>query len=118
MSNRDHRPEAEPWDRERARRRRLSSHLEDAGIPDPVLWLEQAACLQADPADFYADGDTVVGRAAQTRAVAVCAGCPVRRPCGATALARGERHGIWGGLTASERSGIPQARAAALLSQA
>ncbi|MFD0634201.1 WhiB family transcriptional regulator [Catenulispora yoronensis] len=35
----------------------------------------------------------------------ICAGCPVREECAAFAVALGERHGTWGGLTDKERRG-------------
>lgn len=83
--------------------RRLSTSLERAGLPDPGVWAGQAACRDTLGSDWYADADTADGLAAQARAKAVCAGCPVQDLCFRTALARDERHGIWGGLTPAER---------------
>ena len=39
----------------------------------------------------------------EARAKAICAGCPVRRPCLDYAVAIREPHGIWGGLSEAER---------------
>jgi WhiB family redox-sensing transcriptional regulator len=39
----------------------------------------------------------------ERRAKAICAGCPVRLPCLEYATGIREPHGIWGGLTESER---------------
>ena len=39
----------------------------------------------------------------EARAKAICATCPVRKPCLEYALRIREPHGIWGGLTESER---------------
>lgn len=39
-------------------------------------------------------------------AKAICAGCPVRATCRAYALTAREPYGIWGGLTARERTRI------------
>jgi len=41
-------------------------------------------------------------------AKALCAGCPDRAACLAEALARNEAAGIWGGLTTTERRGLPR----------
>jgi WhiB family redox-sensing transcriptional regulator len=45
-------------------------------------------------------------------AVAGCAVCPARRPCLAYAVAAGERHGIWGGVTPDERQQLARLNAA------
>ncbi|MEY9968524.1 WhiB family redox-sensing transcriptional regulator [Streptacidiphilus sp. MAP12-16] len=47
-------------------------------------------------------------RRREAGARAVCLGCPVRAQCRQFALALGERHGVWGGLTESEREEITQ----------
>lgn len=39
----------------------------------------------------------------ERRAKAICAQCSVREPCLAYALRIREPHGVWGGLTESER---------------
>lgn len=46
--------------------------------------------------------------ASQRRAAARCLDCPVMIACGDYAVAAGERHGVWGGLTAGERKGSPK----------
>jgi len=38
-------------------------------------------------------------------AKAICAGCPLKVPCLAVGLARGEPDGVWGGMTTAEREG-------------
>ncbi len=58
------------------------------------------APCRADPELFFpADGDTE----GEDKAKSICAGCPYRAPCLAFALASGQVHGIWGGLTEDER---------------
>ncbi len=42
-------------------------------------------------------------QARESRAKAICAQCPVRRPCLEYALTIHEQHGIWGGLTEHDR---------------
>jgi WhiB family redox-sensing transcriptional regulator len=61
-----------------------------------VNWEQLGNCLNK-PTDWWfpekLDGQDNHGTAAK----AVCATCPVSRPCLTAALERGERHGIWGG---------------------
>lgn len=67
-------------------------------------WEPLAACRHHNPELFFPEGRPS-GRlaAAENEARQVCADCPVQRPCLAVALARPEEHGVWGGLTYSER---------------
>lgn len=58
-------------------------------------WRLAAACAPADP-DLFTDGRR------EAAAVAVCARCPVRRPCLEFALANGPEFGVWAGLTQAE----------------
>src|SRR2546425_12280803 len=61
-------------------------------------WQDQANCLGVDPDLFFPE------RGASTReAKAVCRGCEVRGGCLEYALSHGEKLGIWGGLSESER---------------
>jgi WhiB family redox-sensing transcriptional regulator len=55
-------------------------------------------CAQTDPEAFFPEygGPTRAGKR-------ICAGCEVRAECLEYALARGERFGIWGGLSERER---------------
>lgn len=61
---------------------------------DDLPWLDGAAC--AGPAgegvDFFSDD-----RAETARAITVCQTCPVAQVCRASAEARHETHGVWGG---------------------
>lgn len=68
-------------------------------------WVTRGACRGMDPAIFYPTDDAGHGEAK-----AVCARCPVRQPCLDLAMARGEQHGIWGGLSAAERAGSGRRR--------
>ena len=61
-----------------------------------------ALCAQADPDAWFPEHgfeNSIETRTARR----ICGTCPVRVPCLAYALGRGERHGIWGGLTYAER---------------
>jgi len=72
---------------------------------DPDDWAVQAAC-RGRPDLFFAP-DTLESRTErrerELEAKAVCGTCYVRTLCLSEAIARAERFGIWGGLTARER---------------
>jgi len=71
--------------------------------PDP-LWREQAACRNyLMPDDFYSDGIKALSRTAK-RAKDKCEECPVRLACLEEALSQPDQWGIWGGMTARERT--------------
>ena len=71
--------------------------------PRNPSWTVWAECLHSeDPDIFFQD----TGRDAQR----VCRSCPVRMECLRTALANGERYGIWGGLAPRERRQLTSAR--------
>jgi WhiB family redox-sensing transcriptional regulator len=79
-----------------ARRARLRPAVP---LPSAPL-LPSAACTAADPALFFPEtGDA----AAEARAVAICAACPVRAACYEMAEQNGERSGIWGGINFETR---------------
>jgi WhiB family redox-sensing transcriptional regulator len=62
-------------------------------------WQESALCAQTDPEAFYPpEGDP--GRNAKR----ICVRCEVRAECLEYALGSDERFGVWGGLSADERS--------------
>ena len=66
-------------------------------------WHDHAACRDADPDLFFPDGAIRSARAQVKAAKLICRGCPVRTICLSWALASGQEHGIWGGLTEDER---------------
>ncbi|WP_245239210.1 WhiB family transcriptional regulator [Streptomyces sp. MZ04] len=71
---------------------------------DGGAWGERAICRTADPDELFVDG------AAQSRAKAVCTGCPVRMECLSYALDKRIEHGIWGGMTERERRALLRRR--------
>ncbi len=77
--------------------------------PLPILaaesWRDDAACSGTDPELFFA-GDPESVETAR----ALCEGCPVRTPCLEAALALGEMHGVWGGVTEGQRRRMIRAR--------
>jgi WhiB family transcriptional regulator, redox-sensing transcriptional regulator len=69
-------------------------------------WQRAARCRGEAGRDFYPPfgGERKRDRKArELRAKAVCESCPVRAECLDHAVSSGERHGVWGGLTADER---------------
>jgi hypothetical protein len=71
----------------------------------------RAACAAVDPETFYGPADSPVGGGPydwERRALAVCAGCPVRAACLAEALTWSARdqHGVIGGMTAGQRRDV------------
>jgi WhiB family redox-sensing transcriptional regulator len=75
-------------------------------------WRSRAACRGPETALFFPP--THPERrderdARELRAKAICRECPVTQECLEHALRAGETHGIWGGLTESERRGLLEA---------
>lgn len=70
-------------------------------------WHADAACRGMDPDLFYpglgANRDLVHARQ-------VCTGCRVRVECLEDALARGDKWGVWGGLSERERRRLRRER--------
>lgn len=60
-------------------------------------WQDSALCRDVDPEIFFPFGKTSARKAQQ-----VCQVCPVRNDCLSYALEH-ESHGVWGGLSESER---------------
>jgi hypothetical protein len=59
-------------------------------------WQDRAAC-RSEPPEWF-DAETYENAA---QALAVCAGCPVRRECFAAAVADRAESGVWGGVDLS-----------------
>jgi len=81
---------------QRARRARARVTVGAAlAAPD----LPGAACQNADPGLFFpAEDEAAAARyGRQAKAIAVCAGCPVRARCYQAAAGRREPWGVWGG---------------------
>lgn len=64
-------------------------------------WRERAACQGHSPALWFPEGHTPAD--ATDIALDICHSCPVQTQCLEHALATPEHHGIWGGLTETER---------------
>lgn len=81
-------------------RRRLSADTDEELELAAVRSVHGDLPCQADPDLWYVEESFTTE---VRRAKAGCGACPGRAACLRLALARDERHGIWGGLTASER---------------
>jgi WhiB family redox-sensing transcriptional regulator len=74
--------------------------------PEPDLsWQDRALCAETDPEEFFP-----VKGGSTRQAKRVCGACEVRAECLDYALANGEQHGIWGGLSERERRRLKQQR--------
>lgn len=74
--------------------------------PVEEMWQQRAACRGPQSVVFFPPShferkDEKEEREAQAKAI--CATCAVRKPCLDYALRIREPHGIWGGLSESER---------------
>ncbi|CCA58875.1 MULTISPECIES: WhiB family transcriptional regulator [Streptomyces] len=67
-------------------------------------WASLGLCRAGNADDLFVEG------AAQNRAKALCAGCPVRAECLAHALDERIEHGVWGGMTERERRALLKRR--------
>ena len=66
-------------------------------------WRQDAACRDEDPELFFPISEVGPGARQTAQAKAVCARCPVRTQCLEYALDNGLSHGIFGGMTESDR---------------
>jgi WhiB family transcriptional regulator, redox-sensing transcriptional regulator len=77
--------------------------------PAARSWRDAAVCTSTDPELFYPGH----GRLDETRAAKrICQSCTVRVQCLEFALASGDEHGIWGGMSPGERARSGKALAA------
>ncbi len=81
------------------------ARLREAGglSEERTRWRERAACRQADAELFFSAGSTAEAVTEIHEAKALCAACPVQRPCLTYAVATGQEFGIWGGYDENER---------------
>lgn len=78
-------------------------------------WQEQASCRRKSNDLFYGpEGEKPLQRESrESRAVEICADCPVREACLTHALSVPEAYGVWGGTTESARLALRRRRASA-----
>lgn len=73
-------------------------------VPNPP-WFERAICTDMDPEVFFPCPSESPQPAKE-----ICRTCPVMNECGAWALEEGIPYGVWGGMSARERSEIHKFR--------
>ncbi|MFD3871908.1 WhiB family transcriptional regulator [Streptomyces sp. NPDC058623] len=84
-------------------------------LPLPLLqhwaWQAEAACRETASEQFFGPTQEPLEQRQERdeRAKRICAGCPVAEACLRHALSAQERYGVWGGLTARERSRLQAA---------
>ena len=66
-----------------------------------ISWYDEAACRGMDVELFYAEEPGQTSRALQ-----VCAACPVRTRCHEAAMTEREAYGVWGGTPEQQRRRI------------
>lgn len=68
------------------------------GLMNREEWVQRAACAASFPEIFF----PTVGASIED-ALRVCGGCPVRIACLKYALDHNEIHGVWGGVSSTDR---------------
>lgn len=68
-------------------------------------WVEYAACRNHHADLWFADPGHETGQ----QALQICADCPVILKCLDYAITTNQQHGIWGGLTDTERANLHRA---------
>lgn len=74
-----------------------------------MTWQDNALCAETEPDAFTPDSGDI---GAVKRAKSICAMCGVRVQCLEYALTNREAYGVWGGLSAKQRSDLLRERAA------
>lgn len=83
-----------------------------SALAEPT-WHDQAACRGPQAVVFFPPVLTERRNekyARERRAKAICGGCAVTTDCLEHALTNGEHHGIWGGMSESERRNLDTVR--------
>lgn len=87
----------------------MTARLDHGVTADRGLdWRHQAACVGHDSETWFPIGHSGPALDQIAAAKAVCAVCPVTDQCLTWALATGQEHGIWGGMTTEERAQQPR----------
>ena len=69
-------------------------------------WSNRAACLSAEPEQFFPVGAAAAATWETAAAKQVCAGCDVLVECRDYALETRQPFGVWGGLDEQERKAL------------
>jgi WhiB family redox-sensing transcriptional regulator len=78
--------------------------MDTVSFEDITIWGEDAVCKGKPQEWWYPENFNSAGcRKDVTRAKLYCQICPVKTHCLQYALKYNEEHGVWGGMTPSER---------------
>ena len=84
-----------------------ASYPSYSGETPAEIFKGKAACVGAEVSIFYPpeiDEEGLTGKSADLMAAkSICNACPVQPDCLEIALARREKHGVWGGQSERER---------------
>jgi len=69
-----------------------------------MTWRNQSACLDEEPELFFPIGNTDLALVQIEEGKAVCRRCEVIEACLSWAIQSGQTAGVWGGLSADERT--------------
>ena len=84
--------------------RRSAYHLSNGTSADAgVDFRHDAICRDEDPELFHPIGNSGPALAQTDAAKAVCRRCPVTTACLVWAIESGSDHGVWGGMSETER---------------
>lgn len=73
-------------------------------LTEEWTWQVRGSCRQMAPEVFFPEDSGRSGlRAREERAKQICLDCPVLASCRDHALSVGERHGVWGAMSARDR---------------
>src|SRR5438067_259143 len=88
-----------------------------ASRPGDWSWQSSAACAGMELSVFFGDSPEPMParRRREAKGRAVCARCPVQRPCLQFALRHRIRDGLWGGLVEQERAQLTRKLRARIL---
>jgi len=71
-----------------------------------MTWRNHGACVDEDPELFFPIGDTGPALSQIQEAKLICHRCQVVKSCLTWAIQHGQDAGVWGGLSAEERSAL------------
>lgn len=83
----------------------LNNHIDLPSLKDwgESEWRRHAACYGGNTGDFFPDEIGFVGNFKVSKSKLVCFSCRVRDECLGFAVSNNIKHGVWGGLSTSDR---------------
>ena len=83
----------------------VNNHIEFPSLKEwgNSEWRSHAACYGSNTNDFFPDETGFVGNSKVAKSKLVCYTCRVREDCLGFAISNNIKHGVWGGLSPSDR---------------